>query len=74
MTIQNILIGSIGVLAETSDIQRRAYNQAFREAGLDWYWDKDTYKSLLLTSGGRKRLRRLSADQNQVLALDAIEN
>jgi len=74
VTIQNILIGSIGVLAETSDIQRRAYNQAFREAGLDWYWDKDTYKSLLLTSGGMKRLRRLSADKDQVLAPDAIEN
>ena len=74
MTIQTILMGSIGVLAETWDIQRRAYNQAFREAGLDWYWDKDTYKSLLLTSGGMKRLRRLSANQNQVLAPDAIEN
>ncbi len=34
-----ILLGSIGVVAETSDIQRRAYNTAFKEAGLDWVWE-----------------------------------
>ncbi|MEL6416126.1 MAG: HAD-IA family hydrolase [Pseudomonadota bacterium] len=73
MTIQNILIGSIGVLAETSDIQRRAYNQAFREAGLDWQWDEETYKVLLRSSGGMKRLRRLSADQDQALSAEMVE-
>lgn len=74
MTFQNILIGSIGVLAETSDIQRRAYNQAFREAGLDWHWDKEIYKTLLRSSGGMKRLRRLSADKDQALSAEMIEN
>lgn len=74
MTFQNIFIGSIGVLAETSDIQRRAYNQAFREAGLDWRWDKETYKILLRSSGGMKRLRRLSADKDEALSADMVEN
>ena len=35
-----IIFGSIGTLVETSDIQRQSFNQAFKEIGLDWYWDK----------------------------------
>ncbi|MEL6727396.1 MAG: HAD-IA family hydrolase [Pseudomonadota bacterium] len=62
MTAKAILIGSIGVVAETSDIQRRAYNQALTEAGLDWHWDVETYKLLLTKSGGRERLKRLSEE------------
>ncbi|MEO0452449.1 MAG: HAD-IA family hydrolase [Pseudomonadota bacterium] len=62
MTPKAILIGSIGVVAETSDIQRRAYNQALTEAGLDWHWDIETYKLLLTKSGGRARLKRLSKE------------
>lgn len=56
-----LLLGSIGVIAETSDIQRRAYNQALREAGLDWNWDRDTYAELLEQAGGKERLAMLSA-------------
>ncbi|MEO1327626.1 MAG: HAD-IA family hydrolase [Pseudomonadota bacterium] len=55
-----LFIGSIGVLAETSDIQRRAYNTAFTEAGIDWHWDEDTYRELLKDAGGQKRLASLS--------------
>jgi len=47
-------------MAETSDIQRRAYNAAFREVGLNWHWDEDTYRRLLASAGGRARLQRLS--------------
>ena len=56
-----LLLGSIGVIAETSDIQRRSYNQALREAGLDWNWDRDTYAELLEQAGGKERLSMLSA-------------
>lgn len=56
-----LLFGSIGSVAETSDIQRRAYNAALREAGLDWQWDRDTYAELLAQSGGKERLAMLAA-------------
>ena len=56
-----LLLGSIGVITETSDIQRRAYNQALREAGLDWNWDRETYAELLEQAGGKERLAMLSA-------------
>ena len=67
-----ILLGSIGVVAETSDIQRRAYNTAFKEAGLDWVWEVPVYKDLLLQNGGRDRLSRLGQKANIGLSEDAV--
>lgn len=60
MTLSAILFGSIGVVAETSDIQRRAYNTALGEAGLGWAWDVETYRDLLAITGGRDRLAMLA--------------
>ncbi|MEE4121350.1 MAG: HAD-IA family hydrolase [Paracoccaceae bacterium] len=51
-----ILFGSIGSVIETSEIQREAYNIAFERHGLDWVWDRDTYRGLLATSGGKARI------------------
>ena len=51
-----IIFGSIGTLVETSDVQRQSFNHAFKEMGLDWYWDKNNYKKLLKKSGGRNRV------------------
>lgn len=51
-----ILFGSIGVLAETSELQRQAFNHAFAEAGLDWTWSEADYREMLTSSGGRDRV------------------
>ncbi|MEM7569765.1 MAG: HAD-IA family hydrolase [Pseudomonadota bacterium] len=66
-----LLFGSIGVLAETSDIQRRAYNQAFKDRGLDWQWDEETYRYLLRFVGGQARMRLLSNATGSALS-DAV--
>jgi len=55
-----LLFGSIGVLVETSELQRQAYNRAFAEQGLDWHWNIATYCQLLATPGGQRRLTSLS--------------
>lgn len=73
MTPQALFLGSIGVLAETSDIQRRAYNQAMAEAGLDWHWDVATYRALLVSAGGKARLHRLAAADNKSLAAATVD-
>ena len=52
----SIFFGSIGVLAETSDLQRKAYNAALKLNGIDWQWNVGTYCSLLQDPGGQKRL------------------
>ena len=67
-----LLIGSIGVVTETSDIQRQSYNYALKEAGLDWNWDLDTYKELLGFSGGMARLELLAAATNQAVSNETI--
>lgn len=54
--IKGIFLGSIGVLAETSDLQRRAFNLAFMEAGLDWKWTAADYREMLKISGGKNRI------------------
>lgn len=73
MTIKALFLGSIGAVAETSDIQRRAYNQAMKEQGLDWEWDRDTYSKLLEQSGGKERLDLLSAATGEGLSEDTVQ-
>lgn len=55
--VKAVIFGAIGVIAETSDIQRQAFNLAFKQAGLDWEWDVATYRRLLSINGGQTRLR-----------------
>ena len=47
MKYKALIFGSIGTLIESSNIQRNSFNEAFKEAGLDWYWDEQDYKILL---------------------------
>lgn len=68
MTPKAIFLGSIGAVAETSDIQRRAYNRALEEAGVGWQWDRETYRELLTVPGGKRRLERLSATEGGAMS------
>ncbi len=64
-----ILLGSIGVITETSELQRQAYNEAFKFHGLDWYWSIANYCELLKKPGGLKRLSTfggISIDMNTI--------
>ena len=74
MTKTALMFGSIGVLIETSDLQRRAYNQAMREASLDWQWDEETYADLLTQTGGKERLAHLAAATGAELSQEAINS
>ena len=47
-----------GTLAETERYGHRvAFNQAFADAGLDWFWSESVYGELLAISGGKERIR-----------------
>jgi hypothetical protein len=35
-----ILFGSISTIADTSELQRQVFNQAFQARGLDWCWHR----------------------------------
>ncbi len=58
MTLQALLFDVDGTLADTErDGHRPAFNQAFREAGLDWHWDVALYGKLLAVTGGKERMK-----------------
>ena len=59
-----IIFGSIGTILETSDIQRKSFNKAFKKFGLNWYWSKNEYKKLLKMSGGENRLSNYAKKKN----------
>ncbi len=59
-----LFFGSIGSIVETSDLQRKSFNQAFIKSGLSWYWTKKEYKKLLNKSGGEDRLSRYAKQSN----------
>ncbi|ACK66037.1 HAD-superfamily hydrolase, subfamily IA, variant 3 [Rippkaea orientalis PCC 8801] len=47
-----------GTLAQTErDGHRVAFNLAFAEAGLEWYWSESLYGELLAVAGGKERIR-----------------
>lgn len=46
-----------GTLAETEELHRQAFNEAFVRCGLDWHWDRTIYKNLLRVTGGKERIR-----------------
>ena len=59
----NLLFGSIGVLVETSELQRQSFNRALSMNGVDWHWNIGTYCDLLKKSGGKKRLLEYSKNE-----------
>ena len=64
MKYKALLFGSIGTLIESSNIQRNSFNEAFKEAGLDWYWDEQDYKILLKKSGVTNRVEDFAEKNN----------
>ena len=59
-----VIFGAIGTIVETSNIQRKSFNKAFKEFGLDWYWSSTEYKKLLEKSGGENRLSSYANKKN----------
>ncbi len=55
--LTTLLFDVDGTLAETEEIHRAAFNQAFDQAGLDWHWSQQMYAGLLAVTGGKERIR-----------------
>ena len=57
--MQALIFDCDGVLVDTErDGHRVAFNQTFSELGLDHHWSVERYGELLLTAGGKERMRR----------------
>jgi HAD superfamily hydrolase (TIGR01509 family) len=68
MTLPQALIFDVdGTLADTErDAHRVAFNHAFRDAGLDWIWDPETYGALLDVAGGKERIKHYMDTSNAI--------
>ena len=69
-----LLFGSIGSIVETSEIQRRSFNKAFKKYGLEWNWTKREYINLLSKSGGKDRISRYAKKKNNVVDSSYLRN
>ena len=67
-----ILFGAIGTLADTTEMQRDSFNSAFRDAGLDWEWDRGDYRRLLEQPGGEARIAAYAASRGETVDAEAI--
>lgn len=64
--LKAIIFDVDGTLAETErDGHRVAFNLAFTDAGLDWFWDEELYGKLLAVTGGKERIRYYLSDFNK---------
>ena len=69
-----LLFGSIGSIVETSEIQRKSFNKAFKQYGLDWNWTKREYLSLLSKSGGKDRISRFAKKNKEIVNSTYLRN
>ena len=53
--------------AAPQELERNAFNAAFSELGLCWYWDEKTYAELQSISAESERLRRYVESQHRHL-------
>lgn len=67
-----ILFGSISTLVDSSELQRRAFNEAFSQHGLDWSWDQDTYIDLLTSNGGKDRVAAFAEQRGEDVDAEAV--
>jgi HAD superfamily hydrolase (TIGR01509 family) len=45
-----------GTIADTEELHRRAFNEAFLACGMDWRWEPALYAELLQITGGKERI------------------
>ncbi|MBC7972880.1 MAG: HAD-IA family hydrolase [Verrucomicrobia bacterium] len=69
-----IFFGSIGTIADTSERQRHAFNQAFARHHLNWNWSREEYVALLEKSGGRSRIEAYAQSIGQSVDAEAVHS
>lgn len=67
-----LLFGSISTVADTSELQRAAFNEAFEAEGLDWTWSREDYRSMLAANGGQSRISDYASSRGESVDAEAI--
>ena len=56
--IKAVFLGGLGVIAESSEQHRQAFNMVFQELKLPIYWSLEEYQRMLHVPGGHQRIAR----------------
>ncbi|MET0700066.1 MAG: HAD-IA family hydrolase [Mycobacterium sp.] len=67
-----ILFGSISTLVDTSELQRRAFNESFEAHGLNWNWSRDDYIAMLDSNGGAQRIADYAKSRGEEVDAAAV--
>ncbi len=76
MKLKCIIFDVDGTMADTErDGHRVAFNLAFKEKGLGWYWDEALYGQLLKVTGGKERMQYYQTDflKEEILSAEDIK-
>lgn len=73
MTLEAVIFGGIGTLAEVAEIDRAAWNAAFRTHGIDWTWSWDVYAELMRPGGDRQLAARYATHLGQVVEAEMLD-
>ena len=73
MTLEAVIFGGIGTLAEVAELDRAAWNAAFRTHGIDWNWSWDVYAELMRPGGDRQLAARYAAHLGQVVEAEMLD-
>src|SRR3569833_1715290 len=69
LTFDALIFDVDGTLADTEELHRQAFNEAFFACGVDWRWGPALYAELLQVTGGKERIaeyisrRQMSASE-----------
>ena len=58
--LKAVFFGSIGTVAETSELQRQSYNLAFKRLEIECYWNVANYCEMLKVPGGKERIKKFA--------------
>ena len=62
-----------GTIANTElEAHLPAFNESFKDLGINWYWDPITYIKLLKVNGGKKRISYFSKTTNSNISNDLV--
>ncbi len=56
LTFEALVFDVDGTLADTEELHRQAFNEAFFACGVDWRWGPALYGELLQITGGKERI------------------
>lgn len=73
MTLEAVIFGGIGTLAEVAELDRAAWNAAFRAHGIAWNWSWDIYAELMRPGGDRQLAARYAAHLGQVVEAELLD-